>query len=106
MCVCLKFCPYWVVKSNELHIQRLKIVFKHPVKPITISVYFVFLGTVKKKTCPSNNFQTLESMALLDKQHELHLELYPKENFNKVNSVYVFLKIVVILLYGNGKSFK
>lgn len=45
-------------------------------------------------------------MALLDKQHELHLELYPKENFNKVNSVYVFLKIVVILLYGNGKSFK
>lgn len=49
MCVCLKFCPYWVVKSNELHIQRLKIVFIHPVKPITISVYFVFLGTVKKK---------------------------------------------------------
>ena len=40
-------------------------------------------------------------MASLDKQHELHLELHSKKNFNKINSVYVFLKIVVILLCGN-----
>ena len=35
-------------------------------------------------------------MASLDKQHELHLDLHCNKNFNKVNSV--FLKIVVILL--------
>lgn len=39
-------------------------------------------------------------MALLDKQHVLHLELHSNKNF-KVNSIYVFLQIVVILLCNN-----
>lgn len=40
-------------------------------------------------------------MALLDKQYKLHLEFQSKNNFNKVSSVCVCLKIVVTLLCGN-----
>lgn len=83
---------YFIAKSLKV-IMGLSLLEKHN----GLCLHSV-LGTVqkKKKIVSIKLFPAFESMASLDKQHELHLELHCNKTSSKVNSV--FLKIVVILL--------
>ena len=87
--MCLKFCLYWTVKSNVFYSQKFE---NHGLslleKPITVSVYILSLAQFpppkKKKLCLSNYFSTFESMASLDKQHELHVESHCNKTSTKL----------------------